>query len=1331
MRHPTNPLTMVSALWRSLALFAALWPLAACSGETDDAACAAGTDGCGCAAGRLCDPGLICEAGLCVGAVDASAPDVAVVDLLAEDAPVVMDVGGACEGDPVGDFCPCRDNADCASGFCLPGRDGGNVCTRTCSGACPVGYACLFVTLPNLDPTYLCVEPALNLCRPCTDDAECQRDAVGGVGARCVRYGEAEGSFCGVACAADADCPSGYACRDATSLETGGQVRQCVLADAEAECACSGRSVEGSAFTTCTVGRCEGTRACEGGGLTACRDAAGGRCEPSTEVVVTFDPQGGALEGAAVRSVSHGEPYGPLPGASREGHDLVTWRTAPAGGGEPVTAETLVTMREAHTLFAAWRGRSYVVTFDAAGGSGCEPRTVTFGATYGAEGALCAPVRLGYSFEGWRLVDDDAAGDPVTDASVVATPRDHALRAAWAPRIVTVSFDSAGGSPCEPQAVAFGATYGEAGPLCAPTREGFDFLGWHDEAGAAVTAGAVLSTPSDHTLYARWSASSFVVTWDVNGGAPCAGAATSVVTWGLPYGDAPCATSREGHAFGGWWTAACGGARVLDYTVVAMASDHTLYARWTADVVSGWVRVNPGTFTMGAPATEVGRWGTEDQVSVTLTRPFLIATTEVTQGQWRASSGGVNPSVFSACGDACPVEYVSWWSVLAYANALSRAEGLEACYELPSSGCYGAWQDGSLSCGDATPGMMHATPYTCLGYRMPTEAEWEYAARAGTTTATCGGDLSGMDGCVTVGGAGAFASGTPLSALGWYGCENDGCYGPKPVRQKAPNAWGLYDMLGNVWEWTWDRWDYKSALGGTDPARTTSAAGLLVRVRRGGGWSSGAGSLRSATRGFAWPYASGPNSNANDARSSDLGFRLVRTIAPSVRVTYSAAGGACAPATVSVNPGDAYGPAPCTPTRAGHTFGGWWTDAGSEVTPDTVVSATADHTVHARWKANTYRVSWDVSGGMPCSGAETSDVTYGAPYGTSPCATTRTGHVFAGWWTGTSGGEQVTDATPMTTAADHTLHARWTPRGCWARLFQHALGASLPANVTRLDGAWLGHSYSTRDGRACLLQSSDWNYAIIPVPRALRRLERVQVDVYDPQVGQTRFAFFARGDLKSPNFVSGSLGFFHAGTASASSVPAGNAWTAGHFFAHGSNEPRWANMTVVGVSPGQPVAPSSWSTLTWVIDRAEHTFSLSVNGLPVASGVGIPAGVPSGQNVFLFAEGVPWQVSPDVCWSNLRVDESDTATDCQGHYVTWDVNGGAPCAGASTSVGVLGAPYGPSPCQTRRAGYRSLGWFTAPTGGAVVLETTLVTVDAPHTLYARWAPDSLPAGAPR
>ena len=199
------------------------------------------------------------------------------------------------------------------------------------------------------------------------------------------------------------------------------------------------------------------------------------------------------------------------------------------------------------------------------------------------------------------------------------------------------------------------------------------------------------------------------------------------------------------------------------------------------------------------------------------------------------------------------IESVNWWEALFYANALSESEGLTACY-VPS-GCTGS-AGSDLNCTGVTiqdgSGNAVTTPHQCEGYRLPTEAEWEYAARAGTTTALYSGDITVRGG-----------PDPNADAIGWYN-SNANPYLPKAVRGKLPNAWGLYDMSGNVWEWTWDWMDDYPAGPVTNP---TGPEQGLFRIIRGGGVGSSASDLRSAYRLNFEP----------DTRVYLIGFRLARS----------------------------------------------------------------------------------------------------------------------------------------------------------------------------------------------------------------------------------------------------------------------------------------------------------------------------------------------------------------------------------------------------------------------------------------------------------------------
>ena len=290
-----------------------------------------------------------------------------------------------------------------------------------------------------------------------------------------------------------------------------------------------------------------------------------------------------------------------------------------------------------------------------------------------------------------------------------------------------------------------------------------------------------------------------------------------------------------------------------------------------AVVPAGWVCAPPGRFMMGSPAAELGRSAAETRHSVTLTRAFLLQATEVTQAEWFAVMGN-RPSYFGACGEACPVERVSWYDAAEYLNRRSDAEGLERCYDLRNcvgvagGGCRGAAQDcaGDRMC-DSPDARRVAD---CAGYRFPTEAEWEYAARAGTQTALWSGELTEVE-------CGVDAN---LRRAGWY-CGNsgvdyaggvevggrEGLEGAHPVALKAANPFGLYDVHGGVWEWVNDVKLPYPAGPATDP--TGPAAGQF-RAKRGGGWYSVSQYARSAFRG---------QSNPED-RYPFIGFRPARTL---------------------------------------------------------------------------------------------------------------------------------------------------------------------------------------------------------------------------------------------------------------------------------------------------------------------------------------------------------------------------------------------------------------------------------------------------------------------
>ena len=217
------------------------------------------------------------------------------------------------------------------------------------------------------------------------------------------------------------------------------------------------------------------------------------------------------------------------------------------------------------------------------------------------------------------------------------------------------------------------------------------------------------------------------------------------------------------------------------------------------------IKVPAGEFMMGSSPSEAGRYSDEGPQHRVAVRSFSMGRTEVTQAQWRAVMGS-NPSHFTSCGDDCPVEVVSWDDAQKFVARLSSQTG-------------------------------HA-------YRLPSEAEWEYACRAGSQQRYCGSDN--------------------VEDVAWF--DSNSRATTHAAALKRPNGWGLYDMSGNVFEWTQDCWNANYNGAPTDGSAWTQGD-CSQRVVRGGSWDNYPQFLRAANR----------SRSTTASRYNYGGFRVART----------------------------------------------------------------------------------------------------------------------------------------------------------------------------------------------------------------------------------------------------------------------------------------------------------------------------------------------------------------------------------------------------------------------------------------------------------------------
>lgn len=365
--------------------------------------------------------------------------------------------------------------------------------------------------------------------------------------------------------------------------------------------------------------------------------------------VLTYDANGGSVS-ASSKKVTYGNAYGELPTPTKTGAGFKGWYTAKTGGTK-INSDMMYTIVGNQIIYAQWGNNSYKITFDANGGSvSTTGKEVAYGSTYGE---LPTPTRTGYDFMGWYTAKE--GGDNITSASKVTVTAAQTLYARWSNSSSNVVLDVNGGKLSETGiTVTYGKNYGT---LPTPTRTGYTFKGWYTAktGGTTVTATTKVTATGKHTLYAQWTANSYKVVYDANGGS--CGVANGSVVYDQTYGTLPTPT-RTGYTFKGWYTAKDGGTEVAASTRVTITSGQTLYARWTANQYKIKFDGNGGTVSLSE------KYVTHNTAYGTL--PTVSRVGYTFNGWYTAKTGGTRIAAETVFTSATDVTLYAQWTANYY-----------------------------------------------------------------------------------------------------------------------------------------------------------------------------------------------------------------------------------------------------------------------------------------------------------------------------------------------------------------------------------------------------------------------------------------------------------------------------------------------------------------------------------------------------------------------------------------------------------------------------------------------------------------------------------------
>ncbi len=739
------------------------------------------------------------------------------------------------------------------------------------------------------------------------------------------------------------------------------------------------------------------------------------------KITITFDSNGGSEPTYKVMQVTSGGAYGELPETSREGYVFDGWYTEKTGGSK-ITETTIVTNLDDHTLYARWIANGYTVTFDPNGGEAVTPssKDINYGDTYGTlpnatrkytinyeyNGATSGNSRLSevvsYTFDGWYKSLDFSS--KVESTTVLATPSDHTLYAKWTKRATT---------------------------LPAPSRDGYYLYGWYSDSGFTVKvgdAGDEYVPTRDVTLYAKWVAKKYVVTFDPNGGQKPS-PENKEVEYDSTYGEMPVPNRRYTvkfdtnytggvvkpdiveYRFDGWYKESTFVNKVESTTQVLTPQNHTLYAKW----ISGKINLRTferegyiieGWYKEAGCVNKVGNAGDE-----------YIPTSDITlYAKWTKRKYTVT---FDPNGGETPTpENKEVTFAEAYGSLPTATREYTVTYE------YNGATSGNTKASDVAR-------YTFGGWYK--EVTLENKIESSTIVNTIGSHK-------------LYAKWTEASVVlptpVKEGAKFEGWFADLEYIKKIGNAGDRYVPTSNVTLYA--KWSSTSYVVTFNPNGGTATNPGTKEVQSGVTYGKLPGTSRSYVVTYNHNYSGSTNATATSTYVFDGWYSdsaLTKRVDETTRVTILSNHTLYAkwiPVSVTLR----------SPTRPGYRFDGWYKEAactnkvgdgGASYTP------TANITLYAKWTPLNYTVTFAPNGGATPNPAS-KIVTYTQAYGDLPTpireytvtyqyngatsgntsASSKASYVFGGWYKENTFQNKVVSSTIVNTIGDHTLYAKWS-----------------------------------------------------------------------------------------------------------------------------------------------------------------------------------------------------------------------------------------------------------------------------------------------------------------